>query len=168
MPGPALGSHKSQAVLQAWKREAGKLPSRKGTGGAGGQQQMPLAFQPSWARCLLTSSWLLPSTTGPLLLRALNPLYSEAVAVRQVFAKQQQSFLTRASCLQELLLNDIVTSTVWHKFQGCFPRLAAYLSSSSAFLRCGGRAMGFQQRHESSHDKRNELSSVLVRLAISV
>lgn len=126
-----------------------------------------LAFLPTWARCHLPSSPLLPSTMAPFCWAALKPLYSEAIPVHGVLARQQQPFLTRASCLQEQLLNDIVTSTLWHKFWGCFPCLAAYPSSSSAFLRCRG-SVGFQHCHKNSHNKRNELSSVWVGLAISV
>lgn len=136
-------SQKKQAVPQAWKRESGKLPSRNGAGNAGWQHQMPCtAFLPTWARCHVTSSWLLTSTheSHPVSSSQATLLWGCSSAWG-FFAKQQQSFLTPASCLQELLLNDIVTSTLWHNFWGCFPHLSAFPSSSSAFPRYRGSAM---------------------------
>lgn len=83
-----------------------------------------------------------PAPTSPILVSSSQAtLLWGCSSAWGFFAKQQQSFLTPASCLQELLLNDIVTSTLWHNFWGCFPHLSAFPSSSSAFLRYRGSAM---------------------------
>jgi len=60
MLGPDLWSQQPHAMLQAWGRVAGKLPSGKGPGNAGPEPNSV----PRWPR-RPTASWLVSGTVWP-------------------------------------------------------------------------------------------------------
>lgn len=121
-------SQKKQAVPQAWKRESGKLPSRNGAGNAGWQHQMPCtAFLPTWARCHVTSSWLLTST------HKSHP--GEQLSSHSTLRLQQCMgfFCKTATILSYTCFLPSRTAFKWHRNKHTVTQLLGMFSSSFCF-----------------------------------